>query len=192
MGGPAFNPPNSPISLGQAGAAGAKSATTTGQNLLSTLYGPNGSGGGTLSQFQNPSSLNINSPTGPYALQYQQAKAQGATATDQAKQAIDRTAGQQGFGAGAPAGYTGFLKNQADLSNAGNNGQLFSQYAGKSYQDALDNFWKATNATNATAGQQSLGGLSAYSQLYGTSQKAATDANGQSKGIVKALIPPGI
>ena len=55
------------------------------QGLFSTLFGKPGgnaaSGGGTLSGMMSPSSLNVNAPTGPYALQYNQAKAQGAPAS---------------------------------------------------------------------------------------------------------------
>jgi hypothetical protein len=145
-------------------AAGTSQGTATGfggqqQGLFETLFGmPNKGGpglgtGGTLRPFMDPNSLNVNAPTGPYALQYQQAKAQGATDTDFAKQAIEREAGNKGFGAGAPSGYTGFLKSQADLTNAGNTGQLFSQFAGKSYQDALSNFWKANQAAGTAMGE---------------------------------------
>jgi hypothetical protein len=175
-------------------AAGNSSAT--GQGLNATLFGtpsPGGKGmsGGTLSEMLNPASLNVNQPTGPYALQYQQAKAQGATNTDQAKQAIDRAAGQAGLGAGAPSGYTGFLKSQADMSNAQNNGQLFSQFAGNSYQDALNNFWKATNTASGTANTQTGQGTGAYTNLYGTGQNAATQARAQNLGLLGSLIGAG-
>lgn len=168
------------------------------QGLFNTLFGtPNAGGtgttGGTLSKFMDPNSLNVNSPTGPYALQYQQAKGQGATNTDQTKQAIMRDAGNAGFGAGAPSGYTGFLKSQADMSNAGNNGQLFSQFAGKSYQDALDNFWKASglaSSQTATSGSQqnTAQGDSnqTYSQLYGAAPKTSPIS-----GILNSAIGAG-
>src|ERR1700674_539174 len=179
-----------------AGSNAAGSSTATGEGLNATLFGtpkPGGGGmsGGTLSGMMNPASLDVTQPTGPYALQYNQAKAQGATNTDQAKQAIDREAGQRGFGTGAPSGYTGFLKSQADMSNAQNNGQLFSQFAGNSYQDALNNFWKATNTASGTANTQTGQGTGAYTNLYGTGQKAATDTRGQNIGILDSALSAG-
>src|ERR1700675_2979541 len=167
----------------------ANSSTATGTGLNATLFGtPTGKGtapgspatgmsGGTLTGMMDPSKLNVNAPTGPYALQYQQAKAQGATNTDQAKQGIDMAAGNAGFGAGAPSGYTGFLKSQADLQNAGNTGQLFSQFAGNSYQDALNNFWKASNLASGTANTQTGQATSAYTNLYGATPKATALQN---------------
>lgn len=164
-------------------------------NLTDTLFGKDAGGGGTLSGFLDPNKLNVNAPTGPYALQYQQAKANNATATDQAKQAITRMAGNSGFGPGAPAGYTNFLKSQADMSGAGKAGDIFSNYAGKSYQDALDNFWKATQAAQSTATNTGSGALTGntsasntYSQLYGTAQGAATSAKNANKGLAGSAL----
>lgn len=129
----------------------------------------------------NPSSLNISSPTGPYALQYQQAKANNALGTQQNAQAINRQAGNSGFGAGAPAGYTGYLQSQNTQAGNTNAGNLFSQYAGQSYQDALNNFWKANQMAGTALGQSGNQQNTAqgqanqtYSQLYGTAQGAVT------------------
>jgi len=112
---------------------------------------------------------------------YNQAKAQGATNLQQANQNVDMNAGNAGFGAGAPSGYTGFLKSQNALQNAGNNGQLFSQFAGQSYQDALNNFWKANQmlgSQTATSGNQQNAAQgstnSTYANLYGSTPKATT------------------
>ena len=146
-------------------------SSTTGQNLLSSVFGSNGQGGN-ISAMANPNSLNVSQPTGPYALQYNQAKAQGATNLAQANQNVDMQAGNAGFGAGAPSGYTGFLKSQNALQNAGNNGNLFSQYAGQSYQDALNNFWKANDLTASTGNTQTGQANSAYTSLYGSTPKA--------------------
>lgn len=150
-----------------------------GAGLYGTLFGQptaggTGTTGGTVSKMMDPNSLNINSPTGPYALQYKQAEANNAVSTDQAKQAIERAAGNAGFGAGSPSGYTGFLKSQADLAGAANKGQLFSQYAGNSYQDALQNFWKATDLAGGAAQNASNQQTNTYTSLYGSQPKATT------------------
>lgn len=167
----------------------------TNQNLTSTLFGPSGSGGGTLSGMMNPNSLNVSAPTGPYALQYNQAKAQNAIGTNQASQAINRAAGNAGFGAGAPSGYTGYLQSQNTQAGNTNAGNLFSQYAGQSYQNALNNFWSATQAAQGTATNTGAGALQGntsasqtYGQLYGTAQNAATSAKNANKGIAKAAV----
>lgn len=182
---------------GGAGTSQANANTFAGQQqgLFSTLFGAGGKGGGTLSPMMNPGSLNVSAPTGPYALQYNQAKAAGATNTDQTKQGIDRAAGNAGFGAGAPSGYTGFLKSQADMANAGNNGQLFSQFAGQGYQDALNNFWKANQTAGTAMGQAGSEQNAAqantnqtYTNLYGTGTNAATQQRGQNIGILNSAI----
>ena len=128
----------------------------------------------------NPNSLNVNAPTGPYALQYNQAKANNAINTDQASQAINRAAGNAGFGAGAPAGYTGYLQSQNTQAGNTNAGNLFSQYAGQSYQDALNNFWKATGLAATASGQAGNQQNTAqeqanqtYAQLYSSSPKVS-------------------
>jgi hypothetical protein len=166
----------------------ANNSTATGTGLNATLFGTptggatggrgsTGMSGGTLSGMMDPNSLNVSSPTGPYALQYNQAKAQGATNLAQANQNVDIQAGNAGFGAGAPSGYTGFLKSQNNMANAQNNGQLFSQFAGNSYQDALNNFWKATGMANSTANTQTGQGTSAYTNLYGATPKSTALQN---------------
>ncbi len=164
-----------------ASSGGLSSAATSGTNannfgtqnsgLFSTLFGTPGgnasTGGGTLSGMMNPSSLNISSPTGPYALQYQQAKANNALGTQQNAQAINRQAGNSGFGAGAPAGYTGYLQSQNTQAGNTNAGNLFSQYAGQSYQDALNNFWKANQMRRD--GHRAVGKSAEYGTRAGES-----------------------
>lgn len=168
--------------------------------LFSTLFGsPTGSGGapgtatgtsgGTLSKMADPNSLNVSSPTGPYALQYQQAKANNALGTQQAAQQINQQAQNKGFGAGAPAGFTSLLQSQNTQAGNTNAGNLFSQYAGQSYQDALNNFWKATGAEQSAMGQAGSNQNAAqgqsnqtYSQLYGQNSKNSAGQAFQNAG----------
>ena len=168
------------------------------QGLFSTLYGTPGgnatSGGGTLSGMLNPNSLNVNSPTGPYALQYAQAKAQNAIGTDQASQAINQRAQNAGFGAGAPSGLTQFLQSQNTQAGNTNAGNLFSQYAGQSYQDALNNFWKATNLASgqaATSGNQQNTAQGQMNQTYAQLYGAAPKQSGVLQAVETGLNAPG-
>jgi hypothetical protein len=196
MGGPTNNR-NQAFSggLGTANTAGAQS-----NQLYSTLFGnpaaPGGAGGigsgaltgGTLSKMMDPNSLNISSPTGPYALQYNQAQANNAIGTDQNAQAITRSLGQHGFGSGAPSGLGEYLQSQNTQAGNTNKGNLFSQYAGQSYQDALNNFWKATGIASNTQQDAQKTAAGTYGNLYGTAQNAVNNSPGNK--IVSALASP--
>ncbi len=141
------------------------------QQLFNSLYGPSGAVSGML----DPSKLNVTSPTGVYALQ--KTNADTAAAKQYALNAgnITRSAAQNGFGPGTPAGFTSSMQQQNANALADTRGSNFSTATTNQYQDALKNFWNAANLTSsgaATAGQGALAGNSTagniYSNLYGT------------------------
>lgn len=180
-----------------AGSAGKLSAMGSGQasnynaqqqQLFNTLFGgpgsggPGAGGGGAVSGFLDPSKLNVSTPQGPYALQYTNT-AQGIdTGTQNALGAARRNAAQRGFGAGSPSGFEQNQELQAQLGGNAAKGQAYQTATTNSYQDALNNFWKAAGAaqgqaaTSGGAGNTALGtattanqgASNTYGQLYGT------------------------
>jgi hypothetical protein len=177
----------------QALADQAKQNTLFANSARTTQFGAGaGSGGngdvsgGTLGGFLDPSKLNVDHPTGTYGLQYNQflknnaksyQNAQGAATRDQANRGITQT----GFAADQSRQ---LARDQADTEGAG-----FSDYAGKSYQDALQKFWAANDALSgqgtgamsaAIAGNQAAAGN--YSNLYNSASQPRPSALGQIVG----------
>lgn len=143
-----------------------------------SLFGsPDGKGGftgGTVSKFLDPSSLNVSGPTGVYGTQYQRTSDTIAQGGQQARGALSRTLASRGFGS-APSGFGADQMRKSYLDQADTRGQAFSDYAGKSYQDALENFWRANGslmgegdtALSASMSQNNAV-LGNYANLYGT------------------------
>jgi hypothetical protein len=119
----------------------------------SKLFGPNvNSGdfsGGSLSGFLNPENLKVSEPTGTFGLQYNKAKEGIATAGQNTRGALSRYMANRGFG-GAPAGFAADEQRKALADQTNQEGAAFTDYASKSYDDALKNFW---NATSQLSGQ---------------------------------------
>jgi urease beta subunit len=142
------------------------------QQQYKSLFGTGGvNGGGTLSKFLDPNSLNVSAPTGPYALQYKQATGNLAQQTAQQKGQLAQSLANNGFGSNSPSGMAQDANLQLALGQNAQQGQLFTQAATNSYNDALNNFW---NATNIGAGQAATAQSGA---LSGTGIAAQTDAN---------------
>jgi hypothetical protein len=172
-----------------AGGSGGTGAIPGGSGSASTTGAPGGgssssSGGGALTPFLNPASLNVTSPTGVYGQQFTNAKQLLANVYGQNQQGIKTNAAQAGFGANTPAGFTTQQENQnaQGLSNA--TGQAFQQATTNQYQDALNNFWKSIGAAQTAMGQGEQGALQGtgtaaqtYANLYGTAAKSSPLGN---------------
>jgi hypothetical protein len=135
-------------------------------------------GGGTLSQFLDPSKLNVDRPTGVYGLQYQNARGQLAKEAQAQRGALSRTMANRGFGSSMSGMEASTLMRQG-VDVAGQRGQLFAQGAQASYQDALQNFWTATgmendamNASRGAAVTSSGNAGQIAANLYGTAGQA--------------------
>jgi hypothetical protein len=150
------------------------------QQLYNQLWGsPSSSGGtssgGALSKMLDPSSLNVTSPTGVYALQKTNADTAAAKQYGQNASDITAAAQQAGFGPGTPTGFVQDQQNKNARSLADTRGSNFSTATTNQYQDALNNFWKAASAAQTgsqAAGSGALSGNSTanqtYANLYGT------------------------
>lgn len=150
--------------------------------------------GGTMSKFLDPASLNVDQPSGVYGLQYKQAVGNIAKQSQDVRGSISRYNASRGFG-NAPAGFAEDQQRRAAEDQVGQQGAAFTDFAGKSYQDALQNFWRASGALQGegdTALSASIAGDSAaannYANLYGTASTPRPSALG---GIIGAGLQAG-
>lgn len=157
-------------------AAQANQSTAYAKQAHDTLFGSGttGSTGGTLSNFLDPNSLNVSAPTGAYKLQYNQAVGNIAKQSQQTQGSLARSYASRGFG-NAPAGFQADQQRQAAEDATSQKGAAFTQLAGQSYQDALSNFWNATNIASGSAATNTNAAIAAdssaannYANLYGT------------------------
>jgi hypothetical protein len=164
------------------------------QNYSKLFGDPNNSNStGTLTKFLDPNSLNVSSPTGPYALQYKQATGNLAQQTQAQRGMMRADLANRGFGANSPSGMGQDAELQLGLGQNAQQGSLFTQAATNSYNDALNNFWNATNIAAGQAATSQAGALGAnqtaagtYTNLYNTASQPY-----QSGGIANALIGGG-
>lgn len=174
--------------------ADAGSGYTSGSmNLYNTLFGSGSGGGGTLSGFLNPATLNVTSPTGPFAGAFTNDKTQLASEAAQNAENIKSSAEQSGFGGTSPAGMTTQQVNQNNENLAGDVGQAFTTETGNSYNAALNNFWNATNAAATAANQQGTLGegstdaaAKVYESLYGPSL-GSTETSKSSPSVMQDI-----
>lgn len=140
--------------------------------LYKTLFGDGTTGGGgSLSSFLDPNSLNVTKPTGVYDRQYQGAVQQGENEATNQRASQARSMASRGFGA-APAGFAADQDRQSRLATADAKGAAYTDAVGSQYKDALSNFWNATG----TASDTMRGATGAASQNLGA-------AGGQSVGM---------
>ncbi len=175
---------------GQAGQYGGQSSA-----LFNLLFGaPSRQGslaGGTLSQFLNPANLNVDRPTGPYGLQYQRATQDIAQQFQNQRGALARYLANRGFGTDSPAGFGADLYRRLAQGQADTQGQAFTDYTGKAYEDALRNFWGAsslaagqTDAARAAALGAQSDAANTYGRLYGVAgQPAGYSGNALGAGL---------
>lgn len=185
-------------SVDSAGAAQAKQQETavqqqqlalaTDQNnkqsaLYKTLFGDGTSGGGgTLSHFLDPNSLNVTNPTGVYQRQYQGAVQQGENEATNQRASQQRSMASRGFGS-APSMFAADQDRQSRLATADAKGGAFTDAVGKQYNDALSNFWNATG----TASDTMRGATGAATQNYGNvGSTAASMYNSGNQQIQKS------
>jgi hypothetical protein len=133
--------------------------------------------GGTLSKFLDPHSLDVSGPTGTYGLQYNKAVENIANQSKNARGSLSRYMASRGFG-NTPAGFGADLSRRQESDQVDQQGAAFTDYAGKSYQDSLQNFWRATGTLNGegdAALSASIAGDSAaagnYANLYGSASQ---------------------
>lgn len=145
---------------------GAGTGTGSGTGALS-------GGGGTLSKFLDPNSLNVSGPTGAYGLQYNKATENIANQGAQNRGAISRNLASRGFG-NMPSGFAADQTRQEMADESNQKGAAFTDLAGKSYADAMNNFWNSTNIASGSGAANTSAAISAdsaaannYANLYG-------------------------
>ena len=170
-----------------ANAAGMASARLSDENLreqkqqYATLFGEDGRSG-SLTPILDPNSLKVSGPTGTYGLQYNLARGLLSKNLAAARGALKRDQQNAGFGPDSPSGMTADQARKLELGAADASGTLFGDFADKSYQDALANFWNAINIASGQAASARSGALqgsanagSTYSNLYGTAAQRYTE-----------------
>jgi hypothetical protein len=175
-------------------AAQATQNTAYAKQAHDILFGADGKSGN-LSKFLDPTSLDVSGPTGTYGLQYKQAVGNIAKQSQDVRGSISRYNANRGFGSNAPAGFTEDQQRRAAEGQVSQQGAAFTDYAGKSYQDALQNFWNASNiatgsgaaATNAAISADSAAANN-YANLYGTASQPRPSALG---GIIGSGLQAG-
>jgi hypothetical protein len=178
----------------QALAAQATQNTGYAKQAHDILFGADGKSGN-LSKFLDPASLDVSGPTGAYKLQYNQAVSNIANQSKDVRGSIARYNANRGFGSNAPAGFTEDQNRRAAEDQVSQQGGAFTDYAGKSYQDARQNFWNANNiatgsgaaATNAAISADSAAANN-YASLYGTASTPVPSAMG---GIIGSGLQAG-
>lgn len=141
-------------------------------------------GQGTLTKFLDPASLNVQSPTGVYDLQFKKAVEGIANRGAQDRGAIQRGFASRGFG-NAPAGFVSDEQRQQLADQSNQHGAAFTDLAGKSYADALNNFWNSTNIASGSGAANTNAAISAdsaaannYANLYGDASRPVPSALG--------------
>lgn len=172
----------------QALAEQAKQNTLFANKARVTQFGEDGKSG-TLGAFLDPTQLNITKPTGTYGLQYKNFLNNASTAFANQRGAMRRDQANSGFGANAPAGFNADQMRRSRQDQATNEGQAFTDFAGKSYQDALGKFWSANDALQGQGGgalSASIAGNQAaagnYANLYDASSRPMPSVGGQLLG----------
>jgi hypothetical protein len=148
--------------------------------LYATLFG-NGKagGGGALSQFLDPNSLNVTNPTGVYGRQLQEANQETSNDAKNERASEARSMASRGFGS-SPAMFGADQQRQSRLAAADAKGRNYTDAVGKQYHDALSNFWNATGVASDTM----RGATGAATQNYGNvGSTAASMYNGGNQQV---------
>lgn len=172
----------------QALAAQATQNTAFANQARKTQFGEDGKSG-TLGGFLDPSKLDVSAPTGTYGLQYKNFLNNNSQNFANARGAMRRDQANSGFGANAPAGFNADQTRRSRQDQANTEGAAFTDFAGKSYQDALGKFWSANDALQGQGGgalSASIAGNSAaagnYANLYDASSRPVPSVGGQLLG----------
>jgi hypothetical protein len=138
-------------------------------SLMNQFFGTGAPGSkGTLSGFLNPNSVNVTTPTGAYKLNYEQTVNQTENEGQNNQRNIIRQAANNGLSLSSPA--VAEMARQTGLDTANLKGQDFASAVTAQHNDALQNFW---NATNVGAGGAAGAGTGAVSGATGAGQTAA-------------------
>lgn len=173
-------------------------ADQTRQSLFGTYNPATGQySGGSESAFLDPNSLDQNGLSGTYLDQYNNAANQGAQTARQGVSTAMQSAANQGMGR-MPSGFEADQIRQAYNQQAANQGNLYAAAANQQHQDALTNYWNATNQLNANAGQTadlSQSGNEAaannYASLYGTAMNQKPSVGASLLGAATGLAGAG-
>jgi hypothetical protein len=178
----------------QALAEQAKQSTLFANQAKKTQFGDDGKSG-TLGGFLDPSKLDVSAPTGTFGLQYKNFLNQNSKNAANARGAMRRDQANSGFGANAPAGFNADQMRRSREDQASNEGAAFTDFAGKSYQDALQKFWASNDALQGQGGgalSASIAGNQAaagnYANLY---DKAATPVPSVGGALLGSAISAG-
>lgn len=156
--------------------------------LYSTLFGKGGtSGGGTLSAMLDPNSLNLKGLNPAYTTQWNQAQDQIGQNYQQQRGALAQGWANQGAtSSSTPSGFQADQMRKLGNSEADTRGATFTGLAGQQHQDALNNFWNASNIASGnagTAGQTAATSAgnsgSSSAALYGTAGQYHPSQAGQ-------------
>jgi hypothetical protein len=128
------------------------------------FFGKNGS----LNGFLNPNSMNVTTPTGAYKLNYQQTVNQTENEAKGNQANIIRQAANNGLSLSSPA--VAEMARETGIDTANLKGQDFAQAVTQQHNDAMQNFW---GASNLAAGQASGAGTLATQGATGAGQTAA-------------------
>jgi hypothetical protein len=137
--------------------------------LMSQFFGSGAPGSkGTLSGFLDPNSLNVTTPTGAYKLNYENTVKQTENESRGNQANIIRQAAANGLGLSSPA--IAEMARRTGLDTANLKGQDFASAVTQQHNDALQNFW---GATNVASGQASGAGTGAVAGASGAGSTAA-------------------
>jgi hypothetical protein len=138
-------------------------------DLMSKFFGSGKPGStGTLSGFLDPNSLNVTTPTGAYKLNYENTVKQTENESRGNQANIIRQAASNGLGLSSPA--IAEMARRTGLDTANLKGQDFASAVTQQHNDALQNFW---GATNIASGQASGAGSGAVAGASGAGSTAA-------------------
>jgi hypothetical protein len=137
--------------------------------LMTQFFGSGALGSkGTLSGFLDPNSMNVTTPTGAYKLNYQQTVNQTENEAKGNQANIIRQAANNGLSLSSPA--VAEMARQTGLDTANLKGQDFASAVTAQHNDAMQNFW---NASNIGAGGAATGIQSGVAGASGAGQTAA-------------------
>lgn len=149
------------------------------QQIFSKLFGPNASGGGTLSKMMLPESLNTGAPEGAYKTAWNNSQNEIAKNFGLQRGQLVQSWANHGMGSNnTPSGFQADQERQLRSSEADTRGGTYTGIVGQQHTDALNNFW---NANNIAAGQQgsATSGSTTGSGNAGSSSAALYGTAGQ-------------
>ena len=163
-----------------------------------TLFGAGGKGGGTLSGFLDPNSINQKGLNPAYTTQWNQAQDQIAKNYQQQRGALAQGFANQGATSGStPSGFQADQMRKLGNSEADTRGATYTGLAGQQHQEAISNLFNAANIASgqaANAGSNAIQGAgnaaNAQAALFDTAGRQAQTGTSAATGITEAAICP--